>query len=112
MRLVQGKSWQQRGISLLWNARVLFERIESHEAISIRQFFACSQAWPEELPSCGGNTIVVAGLRSTRLARLEGISQEVRTAARVLTIYRDWERSHQEQAKRLSLFFEDAGRYD
>jgi hypothetical protein len=46
----------------LWSAEALFRFIRPQEAVSIRQFFALSRAWPEDLPSCGGNTLVVAGL--------------------------------------------------
>ena len=61
MRLVRDKTWAQRGTSLLWNPRVLFDLIKPAEAVSIRQFFALSLAWPNELPSGNGDTLVVAG---------------------------------------------------
>lgn len=41
-------------------------------------------------------------------ARRAQTSDVRNAAARALTIYRDWERSHQEQAKQLKLFFDEA----
>jgi hypothetical protein len=41
-------------------------------------------------------------------ARRAPTSDVRNAAARALTIYRDWERSHQEQAKQLKLFFDEA----
>lgn len=61
MRLIRDKTWAHRGISLLWSTRLVFDLIRPNEAMSIRQFFVLSRAWPSELPSGGGNTLVVAG---------------------------------------------------
>ena len=61
MRLIRDTTWRHRGISLLWNARALFEIAKPEEVVSIRQFFALSRTWPGELASGEGNTLVVAG---------------------------------------------------
>jgi hypothetical protein len=65
MHLIRDTSWRQRGLSLLWNPRVLFEIASADEALSIRQFFALSRAWPDRLPSVGGNGVVVAGVEGS-----------------------------------------------
>ncbi len=62
MRVIHDRTWTQRGISFLWDSRVLFEVIEPSEARSIRQFFEIASSWPGDLPSGGGNTLVVGGL--------------------------------------------------
>jgi hypothetical protein len=62
MRLVRDTSWRHRGISLLWSPRVLFEITTPNDVLSLRQFFALSQAWPGDLPSGSGDTLVVAGV--------------------------------------------------
>lgn len=62
MQLIRDTSWRHRGLSVLWNAPALFEIARADEAVSIRQFFALSRAWPDELPSVGGDTVVVAGV--------------------------------------------------
>jgi hypothetical protein len=62
MRLIHDTSWRHRGISLLWSPRALFEIAPAEEVMSIRQFFALAHAWPDDLPSGAGNTLVVAGV--------------------------------------------------
>jgi len=32
------------------------------EVVSMRDFFRLSKAWPDDLPSCDGNAVIVAGL--------------------------------------------------
>jgi hypothetical protein len=62
MRLIDDKTWRHRGLSLLWSPRILFEIAAADEVVSIRQFLALARSWPDDLPSGGGNTVVVAGL--------------------------------------------------
>ncbi|MGH7963784.1 MAG: hypothetical protein ACRERD_18490 [Candidatus Binatia bacterium] len=62
MRLIHDMSWTRRGSSLLWGAEALSAVAGPAEVVSIRQFFALAQAWPDNLPSGKGNTLVVAGL--------------------------------------------------
>jgi hypothetical protein len=52
----------RQGISLLWEPRALASVAEPRSVCSIRQFFALQAAWPESLPSVGGDALVVAGL--------------------------------------------------
>jgi len=62
MNTIQGDSWKRRGISLLWDPRVLTTLMAPDAVLSIRQFFALRRSWPDELPGSDGNTLVVAGL--------------------------------------------------
>lgn len=62
MRLIQDKAWSRRGISFLWGPQLLAEVAKPHEVLSIRGFMAMAKAWPEDLPSGDGRTLVVAGV--------------------------------------------------
>jgi hypothetical protein len=50
--------WQRRGTSWLWDDTVT----KSREVVSLRQWLRIVGHWPDDLPSNGGNTMVVAGL--------------------------------------------------
>lgn len=65
MRLVHDKSWSRRGLSLLWGPELLAEVSKPEEVLSIRGFCEMARKWPEELPSGGGRTLVVAGLEGS-----------------------------------------------
>lgn len=62
MRLVHDKTWSRRGLSLLWGPEALSELAPPQEVIPIRAFFTLVKAWPDELPSADGKTLVVAGM--------------------------------------------------
>ena len=62
MNTLQGDVWMRRGISFLWGAEALARLARPQEVLTIRQFFALLGHWPVDLPSNGGNTLVVAGL--------------------------------------------------
>ena len=62
MRLVQDRSWSRRGVSLLWGPQLLAEIAKPEDVLSIRGFFDLARKWPEDLPSGGGSTLVVAGV--------------------------------------------------
>ncbi len=62
MRLLKQDRWKRRGFSLLWDAVALASVAEPSQVVSIREFFAMQDDWPEELPSAGGDALVVAGL--------------------------------------------------
>ena len=62
MRLLHNNTWTRRGCSLLWDAHALAEVARPDEVISLRQFVALSRAWPDDLPSNGGDALVVAGV--------------------------------------------------
>jgi hypothetical protein len=62
MRLVQDSSWSRRGLSLLWGPELLAEVAKPEDVLSIRGFFDLARNWPQDLPSGGGRTLVVAGV--------------------------------------------------
>jgi len=62
MRQHRDTVWQRRGISWLWSAEALASVANAAEVLSLRQLFQVCRSWPDELPSNGGNTLVVAGL--------------------------------------------------
>src|SRR5262245_19552359 len=62
MRLVHDNSWCRRGPSLLWGATSLSDIAKPSEILSIRAFFDAARKWPDELPSNGGRSLVVAGV--------------------------------------------------
>jgi hypothetical protein len=62
MRLMLVDTWKRKGINVLWDATALAGISAPGEVWSIRQFFMHVGNWPDEMPSNGGNTLVVAGL--------------------------------------------------
>jgi hypothetical protein len=62
MKLLNEDRWKRRGISLLWDSAALAGVANPTETTSIRQLFALSRTWPEDLPSNQGNALIVAGL--------------------------------------------------
>lgn len=62
MRTVESDAWKRGGLTLLWGADALGQLAKPHEVTSIRGLFSLSRKWPEELPSNGGQTLVVAGV--------------------------------------------------
>lgn len=62
MRVVRDTSWERRGMTLLWGAETLAGLAQTEHVVSIREFFAFTGKWPEDLPSNSGDTLVVAGL--------------------------------------------------
>jgi hypothetical protein len=62
MRVVSDQSWSRRGLSLLWGAEALSRIAQPDQVVSVRQLFALSRAWPEDLPAVDGNAVVVAGV--------------------------------------------------
>lgn len=62
MRVLSDLSWTRRGLTLLWGAEGLDRIAKPSQVLSIRQFFAVSRNWPEDLPAAGGDAVVVAGI--------------------------------------------------
>ena len=54
-------AWMRRGLTLLWGAEMLTRAAYPSQVVSVRQFFAMANAWPEELPAGGGDALVVSG---------------------------------------------------
>lgn len=57
--------WMRSGCSLLWSPELLVKVSEPAEVVSLRQFFSISSNWPDELPSNGGDALVVSGMEGT-----------------------------------------------
>ena len=62
VRTCTDNAWMQRGFSLLWGPDTLAKLVTPAQVVSIRDLFAMSEAWPDELPACNGNALVVSGL--------------------------------------------------
>jgi len=54
-------NWPRRGLALIWDAEVLAELIEPAKVLSMRQFFALADNWPDDLPAANGDAMVVSG---------------------------------------------------
>jgi hypothetical protein len=55
-------AWQRRGTSWIWDEEARNQVCAASEVWSMRQFLRASGRWPDDLPSNGNNTLVVAGL--------------------------------------------------
>ena len=62
MKQLRDSVWQRRGISWIWDAEALHQVTASREVLSLRQLMLQRSAWPDELPSNHGQSIVIAGL--------------------------------------------------
>ena len=65
MRQLLDTVWQRRGTSWLWDEEARNQICAASEVWSLRQFLRASKApgnWPDDLPSNGSKTLVVAGL--------------------------------------------------
>ena len=69
MRQVLDTVWQRRGTSWLWDEEARNTVCAAGEVWSQRQFLQAAapgaQGWPDDLPSNGGQTLVVAGLEGS-----------------------------------------------
>lgn len=54
--------WQRRGTSWIWDEEARNQVCAASEVWSLRQFLQAVGHWPDDLPSNGSNTLVVAGL--------------------------------------------------
>ncbi len=55
------QGWPRRGFALLWDAETLPELTAHKAVLSLRQFFAQVDDWPEDLPAANGDAMVVSG---------------------------------------------------
>lgn len=62
VRVRHNKGWARRGFAILWGADTLAQLIAPDRVISMRQFFAMANDWPEDLPAADGDALIVAGL--------------------------------------------------
>ncbi|MGE8267513.1 MAG: hypothetical protein ACN6PT_00915 [Stenotrophomonas geniculata] len=69
MRHVLDTVWKRRGTSWLWDEEARNTVCRAGEVWSLRQFLQAAapgaQGWPDDLPSNGGQTLVVAGLEGS-----------------------------------------------
>jgi len=62
MRQLRDSVWQRRGTSWVWDEEARNQICAASEVWSLRQFLRAKGNWPDDLPSNGGRTLVVAGL--------------------------------------------------
>lgn len=62
MRQVLDTVWQRCGTSWVWDEEARNQVCEAGEVWSLRQLLQAVGNWPEDLPSNGSRTVVVAGL--------------------------------------------------
>jgi hypothetical protein len=62
MRQLLDTVWQRRGASWVWDEEARNQICAASEVWSLRQFLRVAGKWPEDLPSNGDQTLVVAGL--------------------------------------------------
>jgi hypothetical protein len=62
MRALCDTVWQRRGTSWIWDQDALAQLCVAGEVWSLRQLLRSVGRWPEDLPSNGSDTLVVAGL--------------------------------------------------
>lgn len=62
MRQLRDPVWQVRGTSWVWDEEARNQICAASEVWSLRQFLRAKGGWPDDLPSNGGRTLVVAGL--------------------------------------------------
>ena len=62
MRTHRHRGWTRRGFSLLWDPNQLPLLVSPEAVLSMREFFLRRQQWPDTLPACDGDALVVAGL--------------------------------------------------
>jgi len=72
----QDQAWTRRGFSLLWDAETLKKIASPAEAVDLREFLSIASCWPENLPSCGGDTLIVTGMEGL-LDSLSGKDREM-----------------------------------
>lgn len=62
MKVLRNRTWTRRGCSLLWDPTALVSITDPREVVSLRQFVAMGDGWPDDLPSNDGDALVVAGV--------------------------------------------------
>lgn len=62
MKQLLDSVWQRRGVSWIWENDAFSSVAKASEVFSLRELIRASRNWPDDLPSNGSNTLVVAGL--------------------------------------------------
>lgn len=57
-----GTRWQRTGVSLIWKPEFLHKVSPQGDTLSLREFYAMKEAWPDALPLPGGKAVAVSGL--------------------------------------------------
>lgn len=65
MKSILDTVWQRRGTSWIWDEEARNQVCVASEVCSLRQFLQTVGNWPDDLPSNGNNTLVVAGLEGS-----------------------------------------------
>ena len=66
MKQLLDTGWQRHGISWIWDEEARNQVCIANEVWSLRQLLQAVGKWPEDLPSNGNNTVVVAGAARRR----------------------------------------------
>ena len=61
VRIRSNQGWSRRGLTLLWDTEVLSSLVAHQDVVSLRQFFALVDSWPDDLPAEDGDALVVSG---------------------------------------------------
>lgn len=97
MKSVDSEVWLRSGLSLVWDARALGPNLRPEEAVSVRGLTRMAEAWPEELPSQGGDALLVGGLESL-LDCLSPEDAEEYLRRRFVPLVENFQRHYEEQA--------------
>ena len=62
VRTRHNQGWPRRGFALLWESDFLADLVRPADVLSLRQFFAFVDDWPDDLPAANGDAMVVSGL--------------------------------------------------
>ncbi|WP_171230679.1 hypothetical protein [Ruegeria sp. HKCCA4008] len=62
MKQLLDSVWLRRGVSWIWDDDAFARIAKAQEVVSLRQLIRLNGSWPDDLPSNGGDTLVVAGL--------------------------------------------------
>ena len=62
MKQLKDTVWQRRRISWIWDNDAFASVTRPQDVVSMREFLRMVRNWPDELPSNGGDTLVVAGM--------------------------------------------------
>jgi hypothetical protein len=57
--------WQRHGTSWIWDEEARNQVCVAGEVWSVRRFLQAAGNWPDDLPSNGNNTLVIAGLEGS-----------------------------------------------
>lgn len=62
VKTLQYDKWKRTGFSLLWDTATLKEMASPSETVDLRGFVGLAGSWPDLLPSCNGDAVIVTGM--------------------------------------------------